>query len=156
MSDSQPTEEDFDNSSPSSPAQSYLTILPSDSVSTAGITGNSRDPVPGTVDPVLLHLGEPHLARSNPYPSHVSTIGSTISTISDLTDAPSSLLTPTLGNPTVAHSNLSTIPEHFLTNKKVQKSWVWDTKHGEKYLDGTKWRWRCQHCQHYVIYGLAL
>ena len=149
MSDSQPQQESFDNSPPSSPAQSYLTILPSDSVSSTGIARNPQDLIQHTsnVDPHLLQLRDVRHARSNQYPTRPPDLGSAISTISDLTDTPSSLLTPTVENTTVAQSNLSSIPEHFLTTKKIRKSWVWDTAHGEEYLEGTKWRWRCQHCK---------
>ena len=122
MSDSQPQHESCNNSPPSSPAQSYLTILPSDSVSSTGIAQNPQDLIELTVDPLLLQLGDVRHARSNQYTTRPPHLGSAISTISDLTDAPSSLLIPTVENTTVAHSNLSTIPEHFLTTKKIRKS----------------------------------
>jgi len=139
MSDSQPTQQSLNNSPPSSPAQSYLTILPSDSVSSTGILLNSRPGVlsPAIINPILLQ-------RSNTY--HSSQIGSAASTISDLTDTPSSLLTPTVTSNTIAHSQHS-VPEHFLPIKKLRKSWVWDPRHGQEYLDSGKWRWRCQHCK---------
>jgi len=143
MSDSQPQQESCDNSPPSSPAQSYLPILPSDSISSIGIAWNSQDLIQLTVDPQLLRLGDVNHARFNQYPTRPHDIGSAISTISDLTDTPSSLLTTTIENTPVAHSNLSTIPEHFLTTKKLRKSWVGNSAHGEEYLDETKWRWRC-------------
>ena len=147
MSDSQPQQEGFDNSPPSSPAQSYLTILPSDSVSSTGIVRNPQDLIQLNVDPLLLQLRDVRHARSTQYPTRPPDLGSAISTISDHTDTPSSLLTRTVENTTVARSNVSTIPEHFLTAKKIRKSWVWDAAHGEEYLEGTKWRWRCQHCK---------
>jgi len=147
MTDSQPQQESCENSPPSSPAQSYLTIVPSDSVSSTGIARNPQDLIHLNVDPLLLQLGDLRHGRSNQYPTRPPDIGSVISTISDLTDTPSCLLTPTVENTTVAHSNLSSIPEHFLTTKKIRKSWVWDTTHGQEYLEGTKWRWRCQHCK---------
>jgi len=158
MSDLQPRQHSCDNSPPSSPAQSSLTILPSDTVSSTGIGRNTHDHGLLTVDPVLLHLGEVRQleARSNPFLSRPQSTDteSAISTISELTDAPSSLLTPTLESNTGAHSNLSTIPDHFLATKKIRKSWVWGSAHGEEYLEGGKWRWRCQHCMLPVLYLL--
>ena len=121
MSDSQPQQESFDNSPPSSPAQSYLTILPSDSVSSTGIIRNPQDPIQLNVDPLLLQLRDVRHARSTQYPTRPPDIGSAISAISDLTDTPSSLLTPTVENTMVAHSNISTIPEHFSPPKKYEK-----------------------------------
>ena len=119
MSHSQPQQESFDNSPPNSPAQSYLTILPSDSVSSTGIARNPQDLIQHNVDPQLLQLRDVRHSRSNQYPTRPPDIGSAISTISDLTDTPSSLLTPTVENTTVVHSNLSSILEHFLTIKKI-------------------------------------
>jgi len=150
MSDIQATQDSLENSPSGSPAQSYLTIFPSDSASSAGIPQSSNPPAlvlaaprsTGIFPLWLLHTSQDSLNQH----SH-SVHGSGISTISDLTDTPSSLLTHTLDSIEDNQQVVSPL-EHFLPVKKARKSWIWAPIHGEEYLAGGKWRWRCNHCMY--------
>ena len=149
MSDIQATQDSIENSPPGSPAQSYLTIFPSDSASLAGIALNSNAPNPNAVTRRNTKISPLRIIPSGQDPPnqyHHSLYGSAISTISDLTDAPSSLLTPTYQG-SIEDNRQIPPPEHFLPVKKACKSWIWAPIHGEEYLARGKWRWRCNYCK---------
>ena len=98
MSDIQATQDSIENSPPGSPAQSYLTIFPSDSASSTGIVLNSNASNHNVITPRNTEIFPLRIILSGQDPPNQyqhSLHGSGISTISDLTDAPSSLLTPT-------------------------------------------------------------
>ena len=160
MSNIQATQDSLENSPPGSPAQSYLTIFPSDSASSTGIALNSNTPDQNSVTlrntgifPLrLIHSSQEHLG---PNQDHHSLHGSGISSISDLTDAPSSLLTPTYHGSLTDDREIS-LSDHFLPAKKARKSWIWAPIHGEEYLAGGKWHWRCNHCKNSLCSFLKL
>ena len=142
MSDIQATQDSLENSPAGSPAQSYLTIFPSDSASSAGITLNSNASNPNTVTQRNTETFPLRIIPSGQDPPNQyqhSLHGSGISTISDLTNAPSSLLTPTYQG-SIEDNRQIPFPEHFLPVKKARKSWIWAPIHGEEYLAGGKWR----------------
>ena len=148
MSDIQATQDSLENSPAVSPAQSYLTISRSDSASSAEIALNSNASNPNTIprrntETFPLRIIPSGLDPPNQYQHSLH--GSGISTISDLTDAPSSLLTPTYQG-SIEDNRQIPLPEQFLPVKKARKSWIWAPIHGEEYLAGGKWRWRCNHC----------
>ena len=158
MSDIQATQDSIENSPPGSPAQSYLTIFPSDSASSTGIALNSNAPNQNAITRRNTDIFPLRIIPSGQNPPNQyqhSLHGSGISTISDLTDAPSSLLTPTYQGSIEDNRQLPP-PEHFLPVKKARKSWIWAPIHGEEYLAGGKWRWRCNHCKNLLCLFLKL
>jgi hypothetical protein len=46
------------------------------------------------------------------------------------------------------------IPAIFQQAKKCCKSWIWESRNGEEYLERGKWRWRCAICRStFIIQG---
>ncbi|PUU75812.1 hypothetical protein B9Z19DRAFT_309709 [Tuber borchii] len=62
MSDIQATQDSLENSPTGSPAQSYRTIFPSDSASSAGIPLNSNPPAITSTTPRNIHQQKKNLS----------------------------------------------------------------------------------------------
>ena len=43
------------------------------------------------------------------------------------------------------------VAQIFSLPRKVRKSWVWNTRNAEEYLEDRKWRWRCKRCKYRIL-----